>query len=67
MVAIGARWHLENGKGNGKEEESEGPGGKGGKEESWTTKTQGRHQKGDKETFISRGFEAGPLLTCTIG
>ena len=55
-AGISASWHL----GNGKEEESEDPGGKGAKEEYCTIKRQGKHWR-RKEAFIKRGFEADPV------
>ena len=48
--------------GNGKEEESEDPGGKGAEEGYCTTKRQGKHRRGN-EAFIRRDFEADPLST----
>ena len=62
MAGISESWQL----GNGKEEESEDPGGKGAKGESCTTKRQGKCHRGGKEAFIRRVFEANPLSTCNL-
>lgn len=51
----------------GKKQESGYFGGKAGMKAFWTIKGQRDHQKGHEEgTFISRGFEAGPMLTEVI-
>lgn len=57
MDYVCASWPLGLGKGNGKEEESEGPGGKVEIKEFWTTQRQERTSKGRQRRDF---YQLGP-------